>query len=160
MNFLQLRWLLVVLMSVCLANCSNEKQPQWKLVFQTDKTGEVTYGTKDELIKLVREGYPFRIGWEAMGKTSVEHTIDVKFLTIANEREVFAMLEPFWAQRPDLKSDTLSIEPVGSETNWILSSNGLRSSMMLDKVRDTVINYKPALFGYPIKWYVKESKHP
>ena len=135
---------------------SKNTYEKWQLVFQTDKSGNAVYGTKKDLIKLVREGYPIRIGWEAMGKTSVEHTIDVRFLTIANEKEVFAMLEPFWSQRPNLKSDTLSITPVASETSWILSTNGLRSSMMIDKINDTILNYKPAMFGYPIKWYAKK----
>ncbi|WP_431122706.1 hypothetical protein [Flagellimonas flava] len=139
-----------------IAGCQQPVSEKWQLVFQTDKSGNVVHGTKQELIQYVRDGHPIRIGWESMGKTSVEHTIDVRFLTIANEKEVFAMLEPFWAQRPDLKSDTLSIVPVGSETNWILSSNGLRSSMMVDKTNDTIINYKPDLFGLPIKWFVKK----
>ncbi|MEO0527950.1 MAG: hypothetical protein AAFZ89_12030 [Bacteroidota bacterium] len=145
-------WVLLLFFTAC----QPHNEQEWRLIFQTNQSGEVVHGTKSELIKLVREGHPFRIGWESMGKTSVEHTIDVRFLTIANEKEVFAMLEPFWAQRPDLKSDTLSIVPVGSETNWILSSNGLRSSMMVDKVRDTVLNYEPAPFGYPIKWYTRK----
>ncbi|WP_422858642.1 hypothetical protein ACOKFD_14940 [Flagellimonas sp. S174] len=136
--------------------CSQKRNDEWQLIFETDKNGQISYGSKDNLIELVRKGYPVRIGWESMGKTSVEHTIDVRFLTVANETEVFAMLEPFWAQRPNLKSDTLSIIPIANETHWILSTNGLRSSMMANKVNDTVINYEPQLFGYPIKWFVKK----
>ncbi len=143
-------------LSIALLGCSPKSNEKWQLIFKTDANGQVSYGSKDTLIKLIREGNPVRIGWESMRKTSVEHTIDVKFLTIANESEVFAMLEPFWAQRPNLRSDTLSIVPIPNETNWILSTNGLRSSMMVDKVRDTVINYAPETFGYPIMWFVKK----
>lgn len=147
---------LTALIPMFFVNCFSQHNEKWQLVFQTDKSGMIVHGTKNELIKLVREGYPIRVGWDDMGKTSVEHTIAVQFLTIANEKEVFAQLEPFWVQRPNLKSDTLSVVPFGSETNWILSPNGLRSSMMIDKVNDTVVNYKPALLGYPIKRYVKK----
>ena len=145
-----------VFLLIMLEACNQEKQtPEWKLIYQIDKDAKATFGEKEELIKLVRLGHPIRIGWESIGETSVEHTIDVRFLTIANETEVFAQLEPFWGQRPDLRSDTLKITHFGSETNWILSSNGLRSSMMVDKEKDTVIIYPPGPFKYPIKWYVK-----
>ncbi|MEM8907899.1 MAG: hypothetical protein AAGD05_08645, partial [Bacteroidota bacterium] len=135
--------------------CNQQEAPDWKLIYQTDKEANTAFGDKEELIKLVRLGYPIRIGWESRGKTSVEHTIDARFLTIANETEVFAQLAPFWGQRPDLSSDTLSITHFASETNWILSTNGLRSSMMVDIQKDTTIIYPPSPFKYPIKWYAK-----
>ncbi|MEM7487133.1 MAG: hypothetical protein AAF348_18150 [Bacteroidota bacterium] len=151
-----LKLVLSALIPMFCVSCSSQHNEEWQLIFQTDKSGKVVQGAKNELIKLVREGYPIRVGWEDMGKTSVEHTIDVQFLTIANGKEVFAQLEPFWGQRPNLKSDTLSVVTFGSETNWTLSTNGLRSSMMIDKVNDTILNYKSTLFGYPIKWYVRK----
>lgn len=145
-----------VILLIMLTACNQEKQaPDWKLIYQTDKDAKTTFGEKEELIKLVRLGHPIRIGWESMGKTSVEHTIDVRFLTIANETEVFAQLEPFWGQRPDLRNDTLKITHIGSEINWILSTNGLRSSMMVDKEKDTIIIHPPGPFKYPVNWYAK-----
>lgn len=157
MNSKKLKFAPLFLVCVFFA-CQQQEQivAEWQLVFETDKDAKTVYGSKAELIELVRKGHPIRIGWESKGEThSVEHTIDVNFLTIANEKEVFAQLDPFWGQRPDLRSDTLNVTHFASQTNWILSTNGLRSSLMVDKVKDTSLVYPPEPFRYPVKWYAK-----
>lgn len=131
----------------------------WKLIFQTNRDGTPKYGSKEELINSIRKGSPIRVGWHSRRRNdttkSVEHFLDATFITIANGDEVFAQLQPFLAQRPDLTSDTLSMTLIPNQMNWILGTNGTISSVGLNYEKDTATAYDPSPFRYEIGWYVQ-----
>lgn len=131
----------------------------WKLLYKNDKNGEHAYGDKAKLIHAVRKGYPIRIGW-ASGppdnpRGAVEHMIDASFLTIANGQEVFAQVTSFWAQRPDLTNDTLSMTAIPSQSSWLLGTNGTISSVGVDHVKDSTTSYPPSQFRYGLSWFAE-----
>ena len=132
---------------------------EWKLVYRNDSNGNTVFGNKNELISLVRKGYPIKVGWASRRRNdttkTVEHTVDTEFLTIANGNEVFAQIKPFLAQRPDLTSDTLSMTLLSIQSNWILGTNGLISTVNIDYSKDTVRTSPPKLFGYGLSWFTR-----
>ena len=134
--------------------------PQWKLVYKNDTYGKPLSGDKEILLKLVRNGSPIRVGWSSFRKNDptkgVEHTIDANFLTIANKTEVFAQLKPFYGQRPDLTSDTITFTLVPTKLSWILGTNGTRQSMHIKQGDSIVTSQKPKPFGYDISWYAPQ----
>ena len=79
------------------------------------------------------------------------------FLTIANGSELFVQIQPFFAQRPDLNSDTLSMSLLPIQYHWILGTNGLISSVSTDFTKDTVRAYPPSHFGYELSWFARIS---
>lgn len=160
-------YVLVVLVAIALTSCqqnqkvTNDTNQEWRLIYKNDKNGKHLYGSKEELLQMARKGYPIRVGWasrRARDTTkSVEHTSDATFVTIANGKELFTQITPFWAQRPDLNSDTLSMTLLPIKSSWILGTNGYISSVSEDHRKDTVASYPPSRFGYALNWFVK---HP
>ncbi len=160
-------YLLILLVAIAITSCqqkqkaTNNSNQEWKLVYKNDKNGQPVYGNKEELLQMARKGYPIRVGWasrRARDTTkSVEHTSDATFVTIANGKELFVQITPFWAQRPDLNSDTLNMTLLPIKSSWILGTNGYRSSVSEDHRKDTVASYPPEKFGYALNWFVKHS---
>ncbi len=76
--------------------------PQWRLLYQHDRTGKPLQGSKDRLIDSIRYGEPIRIGWGVFhpedAARSVEHAIEPVFITITNQSEVSAQLPEHIAQ--------------------------------------------------------------
>lgn len=129
----------------------------WQMVLKTDATGDTLFGSREELIKRLRNGDPLRIGWYSINprdsSQSVEHFLDAQFITIANQKEVFAQVTPFLGQKPNLHGDTLSIDLMPSRYTWILGSNGTIASISENYSRDTVYVNESSNFRYRIGWY-------
>ena len=92
-----------------LTGCQVQKQNHkigWKLIYKNDTQGSSLHGSKEELIQLVRQGYPIRIGFGGQRPNdhskSIEHVADANFITITNQNEVFAQINPIISQQPDL----------------------------------------------------------
>lgn len=161
---MKLTLLLTTACLVLLSACNHRTEPKtqmqsdtWQLIYQTDAQGNITYGSKQDLIDKVRSGQPLRIGWMSRRRSdttkSVEHHVNAQFSTIANGQEVFAQITPFMAQRPDLTSDTLSMTLMTSQLHWILGTNGTISSTNIDFVKDTAVSNPPSRFRYGLSWY-------
>lgn len=160
------------LMVLAFISCTQEENKndkgtsvdEWKLVYKNDKDGNRVSGDRDVLLSYVRKGNPIRIGWASRRQSdttkAVEHMVDAQFLTIANGSHVFAQITPFLAQRPDLTSDTLSMTLLPIESNWILGTNGIISSVSIDHGKDSVWASPPKLFGYELSWFSKQSSSP
>ena len=166
MNNKPLLGILIALAFISCAQNENKKEKittvdEWKLVYKNDKDGNKILGDKDELISSVRKGNPIKIGWASRRRNdttkTVEHIVDAEFLTIANGSQVFAQIKPFLAQRPDLTNDTLSMTLLPVQSNWVLGTNGLISSVIIDYTKDTVRTSSPKPFGYGLSWFSKNS---
>ena len=155
--------LLLTFSTVLILACNTQKEMddhlEWQLIYQNNDKGEAIKGSKEELIGIVREGYPIRVGWSSKRKSdttkTVEHIVDGEFLTIANKEEVFAQITPFMAQRPDLTSDTLNMTLLPIQSHWILGTNGTISSVGVNFAKDTVNSYPPSTFRYDISWFAR-----
>ncbi len=152
------------LLAVSLSACQPQSSPQvhptpptWQLVYKNAPNGDSLSGDKAKLMDAIRYGYPIRVGWASRRVTdsvrSVEHLVDAEFLTIANDSEVFAQIQPFMAQRPYLGQDSVSMSLIPIESRWILSTNGLRSSVGINFQGDTTQINPPSRVRFPISWY-------
>jgi len=152
---------LVLTFSSCTKKETKETVREWKLEYKNDAYGNKLFGNKEALISYIRQGYPVRIGWASQRRKdstkSVEHTVDAEFITIANGNDVFAQITPFLAQRPDLRSDTLSITLIPTKIHWVLGTNGLISRAEINHSKDTVSTVAPKSFKHNISWFVKAS---
>lgn len=145
-----MRCLVVVFFSfVVLLGCEDkddgESVSEWKLVYQNDAEGNAVYGNKEELMDAVRNGLPVRIGWGRRSTQdttrSVEHVADAKFLTIMDNTEVFAQIDPIIGQRPVRDGDTLKMR-FRNSNKWVkmAGSNGYSTALMIDYLNDTLVN--------------------
>ena len=100
--------LAILLLCVLVSSCKTEKSSQagWQKVFKNAPDGTSLYGNKSDLIDAVRLGYPVRIGW---GSNRIEHVADASFLTIFDNKEVFAQIESIIGQAPAVENDSLFI---------------------------------------------------
>lgn len=170
LNIMKIKHLIITLVVLSVLGCSQTKSKneetdtntEWKLVYRNDKNGKPVFGNKDKLISIVRKGYPIKIGWASRRRSdstkSVEHVIDAQFLTIANGSEIFAQAKPFLAQRPDLTSDTLSMNLLPIQSNWILGTNGTISSVNINYSEDTIKTDYSKSFGYGLSWFAKTPR--
>ncbi len=166
MNNKLLLAILIALTFICCTQDRNKHEKkiiinEWKLVYKNDKDGNKILGDIDKLISNVRKGNPIKIGWASRRRNdttkTVEHIVDAEFLTIANGSHVFAQIKPFLAQRPDLTSDTLNMTLLPVESNWVIGTNGMISSINIDYSKDTIRSFPPKLFGYGLSWFSKTS---
>lgn len=104
---------------VLLASTSYSSE-NWHLAYAHDEQGVTVSGSKDDLIKAVRNGKPVRVSWAGR---RVEHVADAYFLTVF-EGEVFTQVEAIRAQKPI--ADPPSIIFHDPEVQWstILATNG------------------------------------
>ncbi len=140
---------------------NNNSAQEWKLIYRTDNEGKSIFGNKDELLAIARKGNPIRVGWASRRKNdttkSVEHMVNGGFLTIANGKELFVQIDPFFAQRPDLTGDTLSMNLLPTKLHWILGTNGTISSVNINFAKDTTTAQPPKPFRHGLSWYAKVS---
>lgn len=137
------------------------KSQSWNLLYKIDQNGRAIQGSKKELVKLVKNGVPIRIGWKTTSKKdttrSVEHVIDANLITILNEQEIFVQLNSFYAQKPSLKKDSLKIDLMPIESTWCLSTKGLISSININSENKEISKFKSSQFKTEISWYCKTN---
>ncbi len=151
----------VLFITSCTQTSSDKAEAKWHLVYKNDKDGKPSFGTIEDLKHAIRNGVPVRVGWSSKSKSdstkSVEHVVEATFLTIANQKEVFAQIPPFVAQRPDLNSENLTITAMPIHSYWILGTNGYISSVNLLHHTDSIAEYPPRLFGHSLSWFVQQK---
>ncbi|MEM7380801.1 MAG: hypothetical protein AAF361_06325 [Bacteroidota bacterium] len=137
--------ILITILSCETKSNSDTDNNDWILVYRNDRDGRALYGDKQKLIDAVRNGLPIRIGFGGRGRTdstrSVEHLTEAKFLTIANNREVFAQVPQILGQLPFLADDTLKIQ-FRPENKWvkICGTNGYSTGLMVDFINDSLVS--------------------
>ncbi len=98
------------------------------IVLETDFDGQVVKGSKEELIKYIREGKSVRVGWQLdFDEDKVpdfDHWVEASFITILGN-EVFTQIDPIYAQGPDI--DKPQIQIYADETKWtaVIGTNGV-----------------------------------
>ena len=141
-----------------IVSCNDNKNSKWQLIYKNDKDGKVISGTKESLLKAIRNGEEIRIGWESRRVSdttkSVEHFADAKFLTISNGEEVFAQIDPIIGQHPDLDGDTLSIN-FRENFQWsiLVGTNGFSDRLNIDVLKDSVTGHRNR--PTKVSWFVK-----
>ncbi len=156
---------LVIILLVGLISCETKTnvspQQEWRLVYHNDAEGNALYGSKETLMDAVRKGLPVRIGFGFRSSRdttrSVEHVADAKFLTIMDNGEVFAQIDPIIGQRPVRDGDTLKIR-FRNSNKWvkIAGTNGYSTALMIDYLNDSLVN--PGRDGRAgTLWYVYTS---
>lgn len=87
---------------ICAALLSVSASAQWHLAFKNSSNGDVLQGSKEALIKSIRQGANVRIAWGTTSSRNenqwVEHIADPHFLTVTSGKEVFVQLPEHIAQ--------------------------------------------------------------
>lgn len=134
--------------------------------------GSTLFGNKEDLIDLIRQGSPLRIGFGGHRKNdtliSIEHFADAQFVTIANSNEVFAQITTIIGQAPKLDADPVSITfKESSEWSMIACTNGQISTLGIDYIIDSLSTTKiqnrstsPNTHNRGFSWYVQRSYLP
>lgn len=112
------------------------KAQSYEIVLSTNFQGEVINGSKQELVKYIREGKPVRVGWQLDfnedKKPDFDHWSNATFITILGE-DVFTQIDPIFAQGPDLEIPQVFIYANPTQWTAILGSNGkLLNRFVLD----------------------------
>ncbi len=152
-------WLICVLIcGVLLVSCQGENTSRagWQKVFKNAPDGTSLYGSKSDLIDAVRLGYPIRIGW---GSNRIEHVADASFLTVFDDKEVFAQIESIIGQAPAVENDSLFVR-FRMENNWtkISGSNGYAMGFMTNYFQDTISGGGFDRYN-ATTWYVMYPEH-
>ena len=128
----------------------------WQKVYKNDEHGIGQFGDKQDLLDAARLGYPIRIGF---GSNRVEHVADADFLTIFDNKELFAQIKPIFGQAPMVHGDSLKIR-FRTENHWVMiaGTNGYFTSMMNNYVQDTLVGGNADRYR-PATWYVNYPTH-
>ena len=128
----------------------------WQLVYKNDVNGQALFGKKEQLLDVVRLGYPIRIGW---GSNRVEHVAPADFLTIFDGQEVFAQIKPIIGQAPQVNGNSLKIS-FRTNNNWVkmASTNGFSAGLMTDYMQDTIVGGGERYTA--TTWYVNYPANP
>ena len=122
-----LKWNLIFLLVLSIS-LSLLGQQNFEIVLETDFDGSVVRGSKEQLIKKIREGKPIRIGWQLDfdkdNKPDFDHWMDAEFITILNN-EVFTQIKNINLQSPNLEESQINIIPANTMWTGILGTNGL-----------------------------------
>lgn len=91
----------------------------YDIVLATDFDGNVTEGSKEVLIKYIREGKPVRVGYQLdFDEDKVadfDHWAPATFITIL-KNDVFTQIDPIFMQGPNMDLPQIEIFP--SPTQW------------------------------------------
>ncbi|MEM7081395.1 MAG: hypothetical protein AAF465_01490 [Pseudomonadota bacterium] len=98
----------------------------WIMVLENDADGNTLEGSKDVLIRAVRNGKPVRV--YTAGRR-IEHAADAQFLSIF-DGEVFAQLTPIESQRPTLEPLQMVFREPGQKWRAIRGTNGFVTAFM------------------------------
>lgn len=148
------------LMLFALIGCkqSDHSEAEWNMIFKNDADGNTIQGDKSSLIEAARKGYPIRVGFGGRRATdtlkSIEHIVDVGFITIVNGKELYGQIDDIYGQRPNLVSDSIRID-LKHENKWtiILGTNGEIST--LSKYFDPEKSEESKQNNRGSNWYVK-----
>lgn len=115
--------LLVFLLSCTSYFCTAQT---YEIVLSTDFDGNVTSGSKAELIKFIREGKPVRVGWQLDFNEDKEpdfdHWVEATFITILGE-EVFSQIDPIYTQGPNTDIPQVQIYPNNTRWTAVIGTN-------------------------------------
>ncbi len=99
----------------------------YDIVLATDFEGNVTQGTKEDLIKYSREGKPVRVGYQldfdGDKMADFDHWVEATFITIL-KNEVFTHINPIYMQGPDMDIPQILIFPSPTQWTAVLGTNG------------------------------------
>lgn len=146
--------LLIIIFSAC--QNPNKERGGWQKVFQNDANGNVTYGHKSTLMDAVRLGYPIRIGF---GSNRIEHVADADFLTIIDDKEVFAQIRTIIGQAPAIENDSIKMR-FRAQNHWtkISGTNGYSIGFMTNYFNDTLAGGGEDRYR-PTTWYALYPNH-
>jgi len=151
--------LLIFIGSYCFGQATvNSSKSGWTAVYSHDENGKGTFGDKQNLIKDLRKGYSLRVSWSwtrQVGDSLVtlEHFADPIFVTIIQEKNVSAIINP----HPLLKSYLdISQQQFDKPTNtWqcILTTKGTFNAVVYSQSTGEIIKDWPQ--RHKMTWYLE-----
>jgi len=106
-------------------------------------------GSKENLIKLIRDGNPVRIGWQLDFDNDnipdFDHWMDAEFITIL-DNEVFTQIRNINAQVPNIDLPQIQIIPNNLMWTGVLGTNGI----LMNRFVYEDIKYEVDSLGQPI----------
>ncbi|WP_350293534.1 hypothetical protein [uncultured Croceitalea sp.] len=151
--------LYLILVIIVLGCQSIPHQKDWVLVYKNNAFGEALEGNKMELVNAVRNGSPVRVGFGGRLRSdstlTIEHIFETQFITILNDNEVYAQMEPIIGQNPLIEKDTTNILFRHTQWNIIVGTNGFSDRITMTLNRDSVTSQNQK--NMSASWFVKKG---
>lgn len=120
---------LFMLMVGLLQSCNSTivHTPSWKLVYQNDLNGEPLYGSKEQLVRLLKSGNPVRVSWGERledGSSCIEFS-EPGFTTLMNNNDLVVQFPSSLIQTDYINSRNAFLN-VKKPTRWhaLMSTDG------------------------------------
>lgn len=155
-NF-QICLILVCIVFSIFTSCKKSSSNEVQLLYKNDKNGETLLGSKDNVIKAIRQGADIKIGWQSVGKTrKIEHLSTPIWLAILNEKEVVAYLDPQIFANIDW--DNLSaayVDHKNLDIEWrvVLTTSGSFDAVWYNRKADSVVRRVPQ--NHEMTWFAR-----
>ena len=150
--------LILALLLILAISCKSEDQNvHYQIVYQNDKAGNAILGSKENLIAHIRGGADIKIGWGSKGKTRrIEHLSEPLWISVLNEKEVIAQLDPHYTATTDWNTLTSTFSDsleVNIEWRVVLSTKGEFDAIWYDKHKGTLVRRVPQ--KHAMTWFAK-----
>ncbi|MDT0608459.1 hypothetical protein [Croceitalea rosinachiae] len=152
-----MRYILLVFMFVILCSCKDaSSHNQWHLAYKNDSNGKTIFGSKQDLILAIRNGEKVRVGFGGRLRSdstlTIEHTFEAQFLTILNNKEVYAQMTPILGQNPLIEKDTTNILFRPTQWNIIVGTNGFSDRITLSLNKDSILSQNQR--NMDVSWFL------
>ncbi|WP_377766996.1 hypothetical protein [Croceitalea marina] len=143
--------------SICTSCKKESRSLEVQLLYKNAKNGETLLGSKENVIKAIREGADIKIGWQSVGKTrKIEHLSSPIWLAILNEKEVVAYLDPQIFADTDWKNLSASYEDYENlyvEWRVVLTTSGNFDAVWYNRKSDSVVRRVPQ--NHEMTWFAR-----
>ena len=98
----------------------------YEIVLASDFDGNVAEGSKEDLIRFIREGKPVRVGYQLDFDddkvADFDHWVEATFITIL-KNEVFTQIDPIFMQGPNMDLPQIEIFPNPTQWTAVIGTN-------------------------------------
>jgi len=139
----------------CLDDRASACTPQWRLAYRHDADGRPLAGTKRALFEAVRRGYPLRVAWgfslEAGKTIRLEHSAEPVFVSIVDDRDLFAQLPEHVGQASYHEADKVLFDKPSVMWRGLLGTTGVFDAVFVDRATGREVRRLPQRAG--VSWF-------
>jgi hypothetical protein len=139
----------------CVDDRASACTPQWRLAYRHDADGRPLAGSKPALFQAVRRGYPLRLAWgfsSEKGQTILlEHSAEPVFVSILDDRDLFAQLPEHVAQASYHQAEKVLFDKPSVMWRGLLGTTGVFDAVFVDRASGAEVRRLPQRAG--VAWF-------